>query len=122
MAVIGGSDYRAIAVAYSTARQRMLSAKQDFFDAVYLIVTLNQLRPEVDLLISFFDAYNINTELLKATTLFESATRTINQHVISAGGFATVDAYLDDKGITVPQDWADISSASGFTISSGNID
>lgn len=121
MAVIKGNDYLQIAEAYANARNEVLSAKQFLYDAVYLIVLLDEIEPEVDLLSDFWDTYNINLDTLEAPTLLLSAVRSLNNHVLIAGNYATVDAYLASESVTVPQTWADLSAEAGFTISSSYI-
>lgn len=121
MAVIAGTDYLDIATAYANARDQIIAAKDFFFDAVYIIVLLNEIKPEVDLLNDFWDSYNLNIDTLEAVTLFLAAVRSINSHVVFEGGFATVDEYLVSEGILVPQTWADLSAEAGFTIDAGNI-
>jgi hypothetical protein len=121
MAVIEGNDYRDLAVAYANARNSVLGAKQHLFDAVYLIVLLQSVKPEVDLLNVFWDTYNINLDTLEAPTLLLSAVRALNQHVLIEGNFGTVDEYLNYAGVTVPRAWADLSAAAGYTISNAYI-
>lgn len=122
MAVISQQDYLSIAVAYANARDQVLGAKDYLFDAVYLIVLFDEIKPSVDLLSVFYDAYSINTETLRAPTLFLSAVRALNQHVLLEGNFANVDAFLEQgSGILVPQSWADLCASAGFTISQDNI-
>lgn len=116
MAVITGTDYRDLAVAYSNARDTTLGAKQYLFDSVYLVVLLQSIQPEVDLLEPFWDSYTLNSASLQAPTLLMGAVRALNSHVLSAGGYETVDAYLVAEGITVPQTWADLSAQAGYTI------
>jgi hypothetical protein len=122
MAVIAGPDYRDLTVNYANARDQIFGAKDYLFDAVYVIVQLQAIKPEVDLLNQFHDTYLINTDLLKSSTLFLAAIRTLQNHIIHEGGFATIDAYLDDQGITVPRTFAEMSADAGFTISESNID
>jgi hypothetical protein len=122
MAVISGSDYRAIALEYADAFGKQQAMKQDFFDAVYIIVLLNTIVPEVDLLQRFYGNYLVNTDQIKSKEMFLSAVRVLQNHVIQRSGQTTVDAYLEAEGITVPQNWADLSAAVGFTISASNID
>ena len=122
MAVISGTDYRSIAVEYADALTKQDAMKQDFFDAVYIIVQLNTIIPEIDLLNRFWGNYVINTDTIKSRENFISAVRVLQNHVLSRGGFSTVDAYLESEGITVPKNWADLSARVGFTISSSNID
>tara|TARA_Y100000310_G_C20653508_1_gene800741 strand:+ start:1293 stop:1664 length:372 start_codon:yes stop_codon:yes gene_type:complete len=120
--VISGTDYRAIAVEYSDAFTKQTAMKQDFFDAVYIIVQLNVIIPEVDLLQRFWGNYLVNTDSAKSKENFLSPVRVLQNHVIQRGGFATIDDYLVSEGITVPKNWADLSDAVGFTISAANID
>jgi len=122
MAVINGADYRDISVAYANARDDIIGAKQGFFDAVYIVVLLQVIKPEVDLLIDFWESYLINTDTLESPTLFLAAVRSINQHVLIEGNFSNVDEYLVSEGITVPQTWADLSNEAGFAISQSNVD
>jgi len=117
MAVIQGSDYSEIAQAYADSRDSILGGKQGLYDAVYLVVLLNVIKPEVDLLSTFWDTYQVQLDTLNTSTLFLSAVRALNQHVLIEGGFATIDAYLLAAGITVPQTWADLSASAGYTIS-----
>jgi hypothetical protein len=116
MAVIEGNDYRDLAVAFANARDQILGARQYLFDAVYLVVLLQSILPEVDLLNVFWDTYNINLDTLESPTLMMSAVRALNQHAIVEGGFSSIDGYLQYAGITVPQTWADLSQDAGYTI------
>jgi hypothetical protein len=122
MPVISGSDYRRIAVEYGSARDKQLAMKQDFFDAVYIIVLLQTIIPEVDLLNRFWGTYLVNTDIIDSSEIFLSPIRVLQNHVIARGGFTSIDTYLENEGVTVPQTWADLSAAAGFTISESNID
>lgn len=115
--VLDGDTYQSIAVSYGNARSQILGSKQFLFDAVYLIVLIDETQPEVDLLSTFWDTYNINTDSLNAPTLMLSSVRAINQHVISKGGYESIDEYLLVNGVMVPQEWAEMSEAAGFEIS-----
>ncbi len=117
MSVISGTDYRAIAEDYASSRISNLAAKDGLYDAVYLIVLLNTLQPEVDLLSTFWDAYNIQLDTLTSPTLYLSAVRALNNHVLTRGGYTDIDDYLQHEGVTVPQAWADLSSEAGYPIS-----
>jgi len=122
MAVISGAGYRDLAVAFANARETVLSSKQFLFDAVYLIVLLQSIKPEVDLLKTFWDTYNINIDTLQSPTLLLGAVRELNNHVLVEGGYANVDQYLEAKQITVPLYWARLSAEAGYTISEQYID
>lgn len=122
MAFISGADYYIIASDYANAFRARYDSKDELFNAVYTVVQLNAIRPEVDLLSDFWESYLVNSDLLQSTTLLLGAVRALQEHVIAAGGFATVDAYLDDQGITVPADFALLSDDAGFPIDPTNID
>tara|TARA_Y100000034_G_scaffold115283_1_gene152283 strand:- start:302 stop:670 length:369 start_codon:yes stop_codon:yes gene_type:complete len=122
MAVISGSDYRTIAVSYSEIRNQLIASRGDAYDAVYLIVQLNSVDPEVDLLIPFNSTYLVHADQMNSSSTLLGAVRALNQHVLNRGDVATVDAFLNAQGITVPQNWADLSASAGYTISSTYID
>lgn len=122
MAVISGADYRNISLEYDSIRARMLLTKEDAYDAVYLIVRLNEVDPEVDLLAPFNNAYLAQVSDSTSTSTLINAVRALNQHAIVRGGYADIDAYLAAESITVPQNWADLSEAAGFTIADVYID
>lgn len=119
--VISGADYSTIATNYANARNQAVSAVGYLFEAVYQIVLLNELVPEIDLLQEFYSAYLINNDLLKSPVNFMPAVRALNNHVLNRGTAATVDAFLTDEGVTVPQTWATLSESSGHDISEVNI-
>lgn len=121
MAVITGSDYLDIATSYANAREQVLGAKDFFFDAVYIIVQLNVIQPEVDLLIDFWQTYLINVDVLERVTLFLAAVRSLQNHVLFEGGFDSVDGYLESEGIKVPAAFAELSEQAGFAIDPANI-
>lgn len=122
MAVISGENYVSIATSYANARDAVLSSVSYLFEAVYTIVQIDVIEPEVDLLGEFFQSYQINTATFRSPVSFLSAVRRLNNHVLNRSDFTTVDAYLTDAVVTVPQTWADLSLAAGYQISSGNID
>ena len=127
MAVLSQTDYRTLAINYANGYDSQVAAKQDYYDAVYNIVLLDQIRPEVDLLTVAFSTYNVMTDILQSTSSLLSVVRAINNHILNAGSYASIDAFLDDAtgslGGTgqVPQTWGDLSAAAGFTIANGNI-
>ena len=72
MAVITGADYRKVAVEFASARDKHKAMKQDFFDAVYEIVLLQSIVPEVDLLLRFWGTYLINSDQIDSSEMFLS--------------------------------------------------
>ncbi len=119
--VISGANYAAVATNYANARDKVVSSVDYLFQAVYQIVLLQDIIPEVDLLQEFYSSYLVNNDILKSPVNFLPAVRSINNHVLSRGTDASLDAYLESEGVTIPQTWADLSSAAGFTIASEHI-
>jgi hypothetical protein len=121
MAFISGQDYVAIATAYANARSQQLVIKDYLFDAVYEIVMLQEIVPEVDLLNEFYNSYQVNADLFSAPQTLLNAVRRLNNHVLNRSSYSTLDLYLEGESVTIPQKWADLCSAAGFTISESNI-
>ena len=122
MSVISDTDYLDIANYYANARDQIIGAKEFLFDAVYKIVMLQEITPEVELLNTYWDSYLINTDVLESDVLQLSAVRALNLHILNNTDYVSIDAYLTGEGFQVPQAWADLSAASGFPISAANIE
>ena len=122
MAVITAAEYKSIATEFATGYDGQVGAKQNFFDAVYRIVLLNSLKPEVDLLSVFYNTYLVTTSTLQSTANLLPAVRALNNHVVIEGDVPSVDDYLVDNGTTIPQTWADLCEQAGFDISPDNVD
>lgn len=117
--VISGTDYLAIAQSYADARTSILASITSLFDAVYLIVQLNDIDPSVDLLQDFANSYQINADQLRSPVTMLSAVRRLNNHVLNRGGYTDLASFFDDTsvGITVvPDAWADLCKAAGYDI------
>lgn len=127
MAVISQRDYKTVATDIANGYDSQTLATGDYFDAVYQIVLLQSIRPEVDLLNVYFSTYQVMTDILTSTSSLLGAVRALNNHVLNQGGYANIDAFLDDASGNmygagrVPQTWADLSSQAGYTISAANI-
>ena len=117
MAVISGTDYRAISDDYAAARNLNIDVREFLFDAVYKVVLLQVILPEVDLLQSFWDSYLVNAPIYAASINLLAAVKAMENHVLQRGGFASVDAYLASEGITVAAAWAELSTDAGYPIS-----
>ena len=91
-AVISVSNYETIATQYANARTSVLASVDYLFDAVYTIVQLDEIEPEVDLLTEFWNSYQINSDLFRNPVSFLSAVRRINNHVINRSSYTTLDA------------------------------
>jgi len=120
--VISGTNYEQVATQYASARNAVLSSVSYLFDAVYTIVQLDEIEPEVDLLTEFWNSYQINSDLFKNPVTFLSAVRRINNHVINRSVYNTLDSWMAAEGVTVPSTWADLSGAAGYTIDPSRID
>lgn len=118
MAVISGANYVKIATSYGNARDQILSSIQFLFDAVYEVVLIKEIIPEVDLLDEFYNSYQINSNVFKSPVTLLQAVRSLNNHVLNRGGFADINAFFaaQPHGTVVPRAWADLSSAVGFSI------
>jgi len=119
--VISVSNYETIATQYANARTSVLASVDYLFDAVYTIVQLDEIEPEVDLLTEFWNSYQINSDLFRNPVSFLSAVRRINNHVINRSSYTTLDAWLAGEAGTVPQAWATLSAAAGYTIDASRI-
>ena len=128
MSVISMEDYLKIADNYGLARNQVLSSVQYLFDAVYDVVMLQGIIPEVDLLSEFYNSYQINTNTFRSPITMLSAVRTLNNHVINRGGWTSIEEFLLKNGdplsvntnvltaSKVNAGWAELSNASGYTI------
>lgn len=115
--LISGEDYEAIADLYAAARRQILGINQYLLDAVYQVVMIDVCVPEVDLLNSFWTAYELSTNEFQIPQSFLGAVRSLNAHVLERGGYDDVDDYLAAESILVDQEWADLSAEVGYTIS-----
>ena len=121
MAVITGSDYTAIATSYGQIKKRLSQCSTYLYQAVNTIVLFNTVEPTVDLLQEFLTSYQVNTANYGSDISLIPAVKKINSHVLSRGGYASINAFLTDKGATVPQAWADLCLAAGTTIDPSHI-
>jgi hypothetical protein len=121
MSVISGTDYKKLADKYAVARTNVIGSAEYLFDAVYDVVMLQSLQPEVDLLSEFYNSYLVNANLWKAPSSLLSAVKTLNNHVIRRGNYASLNDYfaaevIIDPTFTVPVAWAELCEIAGFTI------
>ena len=94
MAVISGTSYMTLQADLASARDTVVSAKQDLFDAVYTVVLLGVIIPEVDLLNTFWSTYQGNSGMWDSVTNLLGAVRALQQHVISRSVYTSVDEYI----------------------------
>jgi hypothetical protein len=123
--VISKDDYYTVSHQLAVAKGLIEDTNDYLFEAVYQVVILDDLYPEVDLLNAFWDAYRSNTAVTLLPNNYVEATRAMQKHVLKRGGFANVDEYLVNNALgatlKVDQEWADLSQAAGYPISSAYI-
>lgn len=124
MAVISGTDYLNISNDLASAKDTTVSAKDDLFVAVYRVVMLQVILPEVDLLSEFWDTYLVNSQILSASTLFLSAVSALQEHVLRRSSNLSVDEYLWNNvwPELVDPTFQTLSADAGFTISDMYVD
>ena len=124
MAVISGQDYYDIASYYASAMDRLDEVSEDLWDAVYEVVMLQVVDPEVDLLNQFYSAYQINSNITTARSTYLAPVRTIQNHVIFRSDpnyVQNVNDYIwlnvvQPLGLLIPEQWAELSRRAGFPI------
>lgn len=110
--------YERISELYSSTLNALTARDSELYEAVNEIVT--SIPRSADVKVDLLKDFNITYEesLKQSETTLLSSVRKINQHILKRNGFHSLDEYLDEEGITVPQEWADLCRKSGFPISS----
>jgi hypothetical protein len=121
MAVLDGQIYLTIATNIATARDSILSAVDDFYSNVYEIVMLNDIQQTLDLLEPLYSAYTVSDTSLRTITLYQTAISSLNNHILTRGGYSNINQYLTAEEVEVPQTFADLSSLAGFPIDESHI-
>lgn len=111
MPVITGTSYMSLQADLASARDTVVSAKQDLFDAVYTVVLLDVIIPEIDLLNSFWSTYQGNAGMWDSVTNLLGAVRSLQQHVIARSSYTSVDEYIYNE-IYNPSGGEDLVEAS----------
>jgi hypothetical protein len=115
--VIGAADFLVITNLYAQARERVLNQKDDLFDAVYQIVLLNTLYPEVDLLNPFWGVYQLNTNTTTSDENLLASVRALNFHILSRGNYTDINQYfVAHPGLKVDYTWSILSADAGYVI------
>jgi len=124
MPVINGADYLSISNDLANARDTIVSAQQDLFDAVYKVVMLQVIMPEVDLLNDFWQTYVSNVELLTSPTNILPAVSSLQQHVVERSTSGTVNGYIFNNvwpNLLDPT-FYDLSARAGYDIDASYVD
>ncbi len=116
--VISGTDYVYMAGNFASAKTYLSTVKDFMYDNVYQVVMTQEVLPSYDLVKDLYDSYITNSTLSGNNSTFQSGVRAINRHVLTRGGFANLDDYLDslDGSVTVTQTWADLCASVGYPI------
>ena len=123
MSVISGQDYYDISVSVASSVDAMKASPPYLWDAVYTIVLLQVIVPELDLLRPFYDAYQANTIVAFSDINYLAAVRALQIHVLTNSTSSTVSDYIranihNPLGYLIPQEFADLSSRAGYSIDS----
>jgi len=120
MAVINRLDYLSLQADIASARDTVVSAKDDLFNAVYTVVMLQVIIPEVDLLSPFWGTYQSNSGSLDSTTWLTDAVRALQLHVVSRTAYTSVNEYLYNEIMPdkVEASFKEISDSIGYPINS----
>jgi len=125
MAVINTTSYSAVAEDYAAAVAGIAGLSQHYYDAAYEILILSVFDPELDLLRPFYNAYLASSGVYENIPISGiTAIGQLQRHVLiratdsSGNRYATVDAWYAAVGLTVPQEFADVSEQAGYPISS----
>lgn len=122
--VIHANDYQTLSLKYGYIRSHLTTASGYLYDTVYLIVQFygDAVEPTLDLLQPFYNTYQVARTSLLDNSIYLSAIRALNQHVITRGGHANIDTFLDASDKLVSDEFAGMSSDAGFTIGATYID
>ena len=125
---INTTSYLAVAEDYAAAGAGIAGLSQHYYDAAYEILILSVFDPELDLLQPFYNAYlasdgvYANVPVSAISAVGELQRHVLNRAETAAGArYTSINAWYTAKGITVPQEFADISALAGFTVTAGNI-
>ena len=116
--LISAADYKILADYYSAARNRELLVNDDLFDAVYHIVLLNELQPEVDLLNIYWNSYLLSANRFETPSSLLTSVRALNNHVVVRGNYDDINEYFAaNAGLEIDETWQSMSSDVGYDIS-----
>lgn len=114
--LISSQDYEALSLLCGAVVEAIKDTRQTLLDAVYQIVMMDTCVPEVDLLNSFWNAYNLQTGVGLYPDSVLRAVRTLNAHVIKRGNYSSINEYLSDNGLLVSDNWQKLSEEVGYFI------
>lgn len=115
--IISPANYVKLSDYYADLRANISAQQHYLYDAVYAIVLFDDVEPTLDLLQPFNDTYTQQHNVLGTTAPFHAVARALNNHVLRRGGYVSMDEYFHENSVMVDQNWADICSDAGYTIS-----
>jgi len=116
MGVISRADYISIADDIACSRLSVLNGTTQLYDAVTTVVLSQDIDVEVDLLMPFWESYQITLSNNTIPTHLLSATSVLQQHIIDNTSYTDINDWLRAENILVPETFAEISEAAGWPI------
>jgi len=116
--VMNPVDYKIIADYYAAARNKEVLTNGDLFDAVYYVVSLSDLAPEIDLLSEYWNTYLITANSIETPSGLMPAVQALNNHVVVRGSYEDINEYFADNiGLEIDATWQSLSEDAGYDIS-----
>jgi hypothetical protein len=116
--LITRTEYATISQNLASALESIELAKDFAYDNVYTLVISDNIVVTYDLHNTFYEDYQKAILLSNTNATFLNGVRALQRHVLSKGGYGTVNDFLDDQEppLTVPSKFATISILAGFNI------
>ena len=68
-----------------------------------------------------YSAYTVSDTSLRSIYLYQTAISALNNHVITRGGYADINAYFSAENVQVSSTFAELSGMAGFDIDGAHI-
>ena len=117
MSVISKENYETLADLLGQAFEAQKEVTPFISSGLNVVLNLDDADQEFDLLRDFYLTNESAQDVFKSADSFINVARALQQHVESRSG-DTVQTFLDNEGIQVSEDFAEISKAAGFEIDS----
>jgi hypothetical protein len=124
--ILSGTNYTTLSDYFADLRAQLDGAVHYLYDAVQLIVQLDDTEPTIDLLQEFYNVYIAQTSALQSNAPFLSVVRALNNHVIRRGGYSSLNSFLGDNTKTggttsLDENWANMCEDAGYDIHSNYV-
>ena len=124
MAVIEIADYISVAKSITNSRVLVVDSSGPLYDITETIVLSNDLETEIDLLMSFYQAWQgaisyydgLHGFLLSAVSSLQNHVITRATDPVTSLPYTDINDWLRDNSITVPDTFASISEVAGWAI------